>query len=891
MTSEFKVTDMLKQMLTYIDQIDEEETNPTPVNPSQVWPLLYDVCLNQPDVWENIFATLSNYVKEDEEFLKTKDSFLEEKLNSFLKGTFQYQYDNLRPVVYLLPFLPGNFVIPIFTQLVKLFNDSLSSFNETKFFPKELLNVFDRCLADYFEPEIHANVANFFMTSSADASTSVATVCIFTPIITDLLRSASEESLLPQFNKACFSIIKQFVKNEEDLLHKISGLFFLEYVVEFWAIYVHDHQSEGNQLKDSMLLGKDLYTFLLPFLLSDDSMVRKYAFHAAENAALSPFLLKSKDVSKIILKDFGKFNTPEKLVVYFKLLSSLVDTKSDDSDDEDDNSPGLDFLEQFLTFITDLIKNDDADPLAKAYSLDILVTISQSLENNDVIEDLLQPSLKAIGSFIDQNLYHTFPGFVTFLCYISKEFGDGDEADQTLTAFLDKYTSPLIIALKEIIKIPNIKPSHVLNYAKSVAKLVKDGYAQKSFPPLFEFAKNKILSDTKKTNEASNIRDILLFETQYEKSMNVVSIAASIFRSLVNVLSLEQSTTTYDLVSKQLDNLKANDYGTTNDLLKTLARILDNYKIPSSDIIAHQLIDGSFPLFAATKSDLLHFNEFLPAYDFLESYSKQYPEKTGFIIDKLLEWYSNVEDVLDSDGASGTFEILSQIAQLGLIKDEQLAIKVCNSIKPILKNSTLEHIDLAAGIVRTIQPIRESFPTALNPINDFLDPLAFFAKQKVDLENEEEDDEEDEEKEDLADALDIMMPDVSIFALSAYVNNPELEIDFDFIKNLVSMMPFSPNEEDDDQNYMQEIFTLLIQILKQSDRFDQAILDICKLFAEMLMMKKNELEEFLLSEEILKDMKSELKTIFKQKPALEKQVEKIYSKQRTTLNKFKALIR
>lgn len=80
-------------------------------------------------------------------------------------------------------------------------------------------------------------------------------------------------------------------------------------------------------------------------------------------------------------------------------------------------------------------------------------------------------------------------------------------------------------------------------------------------------------------------------------------------------------------------------------------------------------------------------------------------------------------------------------------------------------------------------------------------------------------------------------------------------------------------------------------MLDDQERFDSIVVPVLKLFTEMLLMKKSELEEYEFEEETLSNMKSTLKTIVKGNKNIQATITKDFQKSRAKLNRFMALIR
>ena len=124
------------------------------------------------------------------------------------------------------------------------------------------------------------------------------------------------------------------------------------------------------------------------------------------------------------------------------------------------------------------------------------------------------------------------------------------------------------------------------------------------------------------------------------------------------------------------------------------------------------------------------------------------------------------------------------------------------------------------------------------------------------------------------------------FVFNVYTSNESLQVNQNLLIPLVKMMPFAPDVE-----FLGELLGCMTDMMKDPIRFQCILSPGARVFAEMLLMKKSQLDEFELDQELVSDMKETLKTTVKQNPEIGKQISNEFKSSKAKLNRFNSLVR
>ena len=227
---------------------------------------------------------------------------------------------------------------------------------------------------------------------------------------------------------------------------------------------------------------------------------------------------------------------------------------------------------------------------------------------------------------------------------------------------------------------------------------------------------------------------------------------------------------------------------------------------------------------------------------------------------------------------SSLLEPIATGLTISAIKEEG-AKMVAASLESQVEKVTLSDKEEFVGIVETLRHVLDSYPSSIQNTDKFFEKFKEYANAAEVPEGEEEDIEYH------YDVMDVM-PTVAHFVFSYYSSNNSASVDEELLSSLVQMMPFAPGVEN-----VPALIECLASLLEDTDRFESIAVESLKMFTELLLMKKSELDEFGIDNDVSKLMKDTLKNAIKSKPALQKLISKDFQNSRAKVNRFNALIR
>jgi len=207
---------------------------------------------------------------------------------------------------------------------------------------------------------------------------------------------------------------------------------------------------------------------------------------------------------------------------------------------------------------------------------------------------------------------------------------------------------------------------------------------------------------------------------------------------------------------------------------------------------------------------------------------------------------------------------------------EPEAKQITTFLKEFINKLTFQDANEYAAVLSCLTSINKSFPGAAKPYEPIFEPIVKLVQAIAAT----------DEEEDFQTEAITAMPDVAKFVFNVYATDSEVEVNEDLLGSLVSMMPFSPEVE-----CVPGLLQDLVDMLEDTERFESIVLPTLKCFTDLLLMKKSELEEFELEDDLVKAMKATLKAICKKTPAIGKQITKDFQSSRAKVNRFNALIR
>ena len=615
-----------------------------------------------------------------------------------------------------------------------------------------------------------------------------------------------------------------------DLILKKAGAFLLEYISGF---YEEEPESCENK--------KEFLDALIPMMNDQNASAAKRAEHALQS--LIECHVFDEKFTEELLGLFPKFTTPLGIKYYFKILTTFV-APEDDCDCEDecccgehDHEPNLTIVQAFLTFCMDKLKAQDTSSLVMGHCLDLLSVIA-SLDKM-FIEDEYKTALDITVKLVKEGMEDSFPWLSAFLVAVTKCFGEPtkESVKPIIPLLLDAYENSKVFVGKE-----------KQNLLADLCAIVGDGF------------NDDVVEKITKVS----------IELLKEKDLKALFSACACMIALRPKLTTEAATEAFTIIAGRLDEMvEENDI---NTLIHTLKKLMKKTSIKVE--VVYPTIEKIL------KGELKALNGRLPIEDqppneiyfvYIEAFIRKYPGKAEEVCKTLIQWAKQA----NISSMNPIIDCLTAGLEVCAIKEAD-AKEIASFLKEFIKKLTPVDANELATSLNCLTSINKSYPAAVKPYNEVFEPILATVQLIASA----------DEEEDFATEAITAMPDVAKFVFNVYASDPSVEVNEDLLGSLVSLMPFSPEVEG-----VADLLQNLVDMLDDQERFECIVVPTLKCFTELLLMKKSELEEFELEQDLIKSMKDTLKSICKKKPAIGKQITKDFQSSRAKVNRFNALIR
>lgn len=578
-----------------------------------------------------------------------------------------------------------------------------------------------------------------------------------------------------------------------------------------------------------------LFNLLLPKLKHSDISVKKWTTRAFQELVYGRVFL-NESILGNFLNQFSTFND-DNILYFYKILEVFIDPNdADDDEEEEQNEDDLTIIQPIVDHVLEKI---DAD-ISLYTKGQILRTIAELAFKDEVyVEDVMEKAVSVAASLVSQKAYLTYRFVALFACTVSKQFED---FTPEIIKFLPDLTNSLI-------QCNECKPlKHQLTGIGFVAQIISKGLCDDLVKPITDFVLTAITSDVQAVIEnACGV--IVQMKAKFDKES-----ANQIFQILVN------------------HNMQTDDNELVSMLTHVLKKMIKKYPIEplNADSFTAKILAGDLAiLHGNTLNNLASPNQLL--FDYLCTYITKYPSKAKPICNQCIEWI----DGATFDALGGFFSILKSGITVGALDKEQM-----NQISHVLIDAiekSEDDTDLFKTIIEVLSAIHDTDASAIHDLKTFITKIEEYSSS-INLGEEEEEDIDTEKIE--------TMPSVMKFVLQVYEANEELEVNYELLQKLVDLLPFPPQVPE-----MNDIMCTLAQLCQNPERFEPILVNSLINFAEILLLKKSELDEYEFAEETIAEMKQALKKNVKGNKAMEKKVTREFAKSRAKLNRFLALIR
>jgi hypothetical protein len=616
-----------------------------------------------------------------------------------------------------------------------------------------------------------------------------------------------------------------------DIILKKAGAFLLEYITGF---YEEEPESCTNT--------KEFLDVLVPMMNDENASAAKRAERAFQSLIEAHIF--DEKFTKELLDLFPKFTTPLGLKYYFKLLTCFVAPEEDDCCcggdcccDHEEHEPNLTVVQAFLTFCMDKLKAAETSSLVKGHCLDLLSVLASL--NKMFIEDDYKTALAVAVTLVNEGKADSFPWLSAFLVAVVKCFGEP-------TKEIIKPTIPVLIDACE--KNESITGKDKNNLLADICAIVGEGFNDDVVEKI--------------TNITVDLLDSKDLKTLFSACACVIALRPK--------LSADAATVAFKKVAGRLDEME--EENDVNTLIHTLKKLMKKTAI-NADVV-YPTVEKIL------KGNLKVLNGRLPIEDqppneiyfvFLSAFISKYPGKAEEVCKTVIQWLEKAQ----ISAMTAILDTLTCGLDVCAIKEPE-AKQITTFLKEFINKLTFQDANEYAAVLSCLTSINKSFPGAAKPYEPIFEPIVKLVQAIAAT----------DEEEDFQTEAITAMPDVAKFVFNVYATDSEVEVNEDLLGSLVSMMPFSPEVE-----CVPGLLQDLVDMLEDTERFESIVLPTLKCFTDLLLMKKSELEEFELEDDLVKAMKATLKAICKKTPAIGKQITKDFQSSRAKVNRFNALIR
>lgn len=614
---------------------------------------------------------------------------------------------------------------------------------------------------------------------------------------------------------------------KEDALSNQVAVFLLECLSDYF-----EHDPESAPSADA------LFDSLVPLIAGENATTAKLAFHAFQAMILAHIF--ELPVVTRTLASAAKFTSDDAIKYYFKILSSFASPPEHDDGcdcDECHAEPELTIIQPILSYAIDTLKAEASSDLVKGHCLELLGDLAAL--DQMFVEDCYKEALEVATALIDGKKYIAYGWVSPFFVAMVKCFPEQTKntIKPRLPVMLDGVTEKTVTPEKKR-----------LDLAADLAEICGSGFCDDLAGKICDIAIELLGSEVQKVRFIACAMCISL------RAKMTPEIANKAFKTIAALA----------LPEKQEDDARL--------YLHTLAKIMKRFTIDDEIVepVVKAIMDGSFGILGGKRPHELEITE-ESVFFFLQKYIRKYPTKSVDICKSLVEWAAT----MPFTAISSILVPINAGLEVFAIKEETAAA-LAKLAAEQLEKLFLTDVNELIAICETIRHLLDSHPKTVKPINQYFPKLLTIVHAIQEI----------GEEEDFAFEAVEAMPELARLVFAAYAADADLEVEEDLLGACVTMMPFSPEVE-----FVGDLLQNLIDMLEDQERFEAIVLPTLKMFTDLLLMKKNELEEFGLDPELVKSMKATLKRICKAKPALGKQITKEFGSSRAKINRFNALIR
>jgi hypothetical protein len=305
-----------------------------------------------------------------------------------------------------------------------------------------------------------------------------------------------------------------------------------------------------------------------------------------------------------------------------------------------------------------------------------------------------------------------------------------------------------------------------------------------------------------------------------------------------------------------------------NALLHSMKKLLKRFEVDAEpfvgDLLAGKIaVIGGLPLYSCHDEKTMIFY-------FLATYIRKNPLKSAHIVTMLIDCIPFVVFAM----LPSVLEPIEAGVSLEIVNHEGME-KLSSAIGEVVEKLGIEMEEAVCACFEILCMIVKTAPDVLDYTVIFEAVLALVGAQADD----------DEETDGPCDTAGY--PKIVRFVLESYTSPfLQLEVNDALLKQLLQSLPLRPESE-----AMDEILPLVLRVLDDPVKFKAAVVPALIGIAELLMLKKADLDEYNLPAELLAQAKAKLQQTVRKDRGIERQITKTFQSSRPKLNRFSALLK
>ena len=547
-----------------------------------------------------------------------------------------------------------------------------------------------------------------------------------------------------------------------------------------------------------------LWELLEPLMAAEDFLVSKSA-HRAFRALVSCGLLNTADMARKIIEELRPRYQKTHMPFFFKVIVAFLfqDEDISESSYEEDYLVDIEIAELVVDMLKKDIHNDDEFIVGLA-----LASIGGlSYKYEPLFDDFVDDAMDAAVRLVEGGCIFVYERVARFCIAMHENFKEKTEAK------VMSIIPNIILALGES-ELGDMK--HQIYTAAAVAEVVATAQLTNQVPPLVSF----------------------ILGTLDEDKEEMIFLLCSVIVPLKACFTHESANAIFKKLVTKVREGKNDEF--VSSWCVVLRKLLKRYTIDQDAVasLVSSILTGDLATLQGQEPHkLMPPNEEL--FELLACHITKSPATGKAICEQMVDWLS-----FTTFPAIRAILIPVKRALVIGVTDEQLGSRIAPILKGLLKRFTNEDAEELAAVVEVLNELFQRHPRAVEPVSEVITLLHPFVAD-ADPENGNDDDIE---------CLIEAMPAVAQFVFTAYGSGDgTLEVDDEILSILVGMLPFPPGTP------MTGILEGLCSVIDDIERFGFLVVPAVKVFASLLLMKKQKLDEYGLSDDLIKEMKLSLR--------------------------------